>query len=62
MSNTAIDSRATDHMTGNRSIMSSFTHTTYSNSVKLADGSRTSVQGIGIATSIPTLHLSSMFY
>ena len=36
--------RATDHMTGNRGIMSSFTLT--SNSVVLADSSRTPIQGI----------------
>jgi len=57
-----IDLGDTDHITGNRCIISSFTPTSYSNSVKLADGSRTPVHGIGIATTTHTLPLSYVFY
>ena len=46
-----INSRASDHMTGNRSIMYSFTHASYSNSVVLADGSH---QQLGLWKAIGT--------
>jgi len=55
-----IDSGATDHMTGDRGIMSSFSPT--SHSVILADGSHTPIEGIGTATSTSELPLSSVFY
>jgi len=54
--NWIINSGGTNHMTGNRGIMSFFTHT--SNSVVLADGSRTSIQGIGATAITPTFPLS----
>ena len=57
-----IDSEVTNHMTGNRDIISSFTPTSYSNFVVLADGSRTPIQGISIATTTHTLPLSFVFY
>ena len=47
-------------MIENQGIMSSFTHA--SNSVVLADGSRTHIQGIGTAATTPTLPLLSVFY
>jgi len=55
-----IDSGATDHMTGNRGIMSSFSST--SNSVVLADGSRKPIRGSGSVLTSPSLPLSSVFY
>ena len=53
-----INSGATDHMTENRGIMSSFTLALSSKSVVLANGSYTLVQGIGIAITTLTLPLS----
>ena len=47
-------------MTENRGVMSSITFV--SNSVVLANSSRTSIQGIGIAATTPTILLSSVFY
>ena len=43
------DSGATDHMSGNGGIMSFFNHASNSIIIVLADGSRTFIQGIGIA-------------
>jgi len=55
-----IDSGATDHMTENRGIMSSFTST--SNFAVLADGFRTTIQGVGTATTSFTLSLAYVLY
>ena len=55
-----IDSGATNHMTGYRCIMSSFTPSFYF--VVLADGSRTPIQDIGVATTTSIILLSSIFY
>ena len=56
-----LKSSMSDTWAGNCGIMS-FTPTSYSKSIKLADGSRTLIQGIGNVTITPTLPLSFVFY
>ena len=60
--NWVIKSGVIDHITENRGIMSSFTPTSYSKSVELADGSHILIQSIGTAATTPTLPLSYVFY
>jgi len=59
-----IDLGATNHMTGNRGSMSSFTPASYSNSVVLADNSHTLIQIIDTATttSLFLYHLFSIYF
>jgi len=56
-----IDSEETDQMTENQGIMFSFTLASYSNSIVLADDSRSPIQGIDTANTTLTLPLSSVF-
>jgi len=52
-----IDSGASDHMTGNKGIVSSLDSTYYFPSVTLFNGSTSSVQGIGFANATSFLSL-----
>ncbi|CAH9092634.1 unnamed protein product [Cuscuta europaea] len=60
--NWVIDSGATDHMTGNESILDSFTSSANQSHVTLANGSTASVNGLGTTTLSPNLSLSSVLY
>ncbi|XP_062090704.1 retrovirus-related Pol polyprotein from transposon RE1 isoform X1 [Humulus lupulus] len=57
-----IDSGATDHMTGNSSLFSTFQSYSPTSSVTLADGSPSSVLGSGTVTPTPLLTLSSVLH
>ena len=57
-----IDSKTSDHMTENKSIMSSLDSMCSFLSVTLAGGFTSSIQDIGVANVITTLSLSSVLY
>ena len=53
-----IDSRATDHMTGNSSIFSTFQSQPSTSNVTLVDGSHSRVLGLGTIFPTPSIPLS----
>ncbi|KAL5741578.1 hypothetical protein ACOSP7_028310 [Xanthoceras sorbifolium] len=57
-----IDSGATDHMTGNSGLFSTFQSHTSTSTVTLADGSPSCVRGSGTITPTPSLPLSSVLH
>ncbi|KAM7509738.1 hypothetical protein LguiB_008613 [Lonicera macranthoides] len=57
-----IDSGATDHMTGNSSLFSTFQSHISPSSVTLADGTSSSVLGSGTITPTPVIPLSSVLH
>ncbi|KAL5810383.1 hypothetical protein ACOSQ3_027085 [Xanthoceras sorbifolium] len=57
-----IDSGATDHMTGNSSLFSTFQSHTSTSTVTLDDGSPSCVHGSGTITPTPLLPLSSVLH
>ena len=57
-----IDSGATDHMTGNSNLFSTFQSHSSTSTVTLADGSPSSVLGSGTITPTPLLPLSSVLH
>jgi len=56
------DSRATDHITGNKSLFSSLSSTNLLPSVTLADGSRVSSHGVGTFKLFPSLTIGNVLY
>ena len=57
-----LDSRASDHLSGNKDIFSSLTLTSPLPMVTLANGSQTIAKGIGSACPLPSLRLTSVLY
>ena len=57
-----IDSGASDHMTGNKSLFSSFENYVSGRFVKITDGSSTAVVMVGTIILGPKLHLSHVLF
>jgi hypothetical protein len=57
-----LDSGASDHMTGNQSLLSQLSYSDSLPSVTVADGSKIKVQGLGQAHPLPNLSLDSVLY
>ena len=57
-----LDSRAFDHLFGNKDIFSSLTFTSPLPMVTLANGSQTIVKGIGLTCPLPSLPLTFVLY
>jgi transposase InsO family protein len=57
-----LDSGASDHMTGNKSLLSHLSYSDSLPSVTVADGSKAKVQGLGRAHPLPNLSLESVLY
>jgi len=56
------DSRATDHITSNKSLFSSLSSPNHLPSVTLADGSRVSSHGVGTVKLFPSLTINNVLY
>ena len=57
-----LDSGASDHISGNKDLFSSFTTTPTLPTVTLANGSQTAAKGIGLAHPLPSLPVTSVLY
>ena len=57
-----LDSRASDHLSGNKDLFSSITTTFALPTVTLANGSQTVAKGIGLTLPLPSLPLTSVLY
>ena len=57
-----VDSGASDHMTGDRSLFSFLSKYSHESTVRIADGSCSRVDGIGTITISPSLVLNSVLY
>ncbi|RVW22242.1 Retrovirus-related Pol polyprotein from transposon TNT 1-94 [Vitis vinifera] len=57
-----LDSRASDHLSGNKDLFSSITTTSTLPNVTLANGSQTVAKGIGLTLPLPSLPLTSVLY
>ena len=57
-----LDSRASDHLSGNKDLFSSITTTSTLPNVTLANGSQTVAKDIGLAHPLPSLPFTSVFY
>ena len=57
-----LDSRASDHLSGNKDIFSSLTFNSPLPMVTLANGSQTVAKGIGLSCPLPSLSLTSVLY
>ena len=57
-----LDSGATDHITGNESLLSSLSTSGYLPCVTMANGSQIQSQGLGTANPLPSLSLDNVLY
>ena len=57
-----LDSRASDHFSGNKNLFSSLTITSPLLVITLANGSQTMAKGIGLACPLPSVPLTFIFY
>ena len=57
-----LDTRASDHISGNKDLFSSVTFLSPLPTITLANGSQTIAEGIGSVCPLPSLHLTSLLY
>jgi len=57
-----IDSRASDHMTRDATILNKYNHFTSNSTTRIADGSSSQVKGIGLSRILRDMILNSIFH